>query len=187
MTAQTPRKYSSRSQQTTLSGLFVSSATIMPVVSGTALLGGIAAPTAGQTFTVVIDPDTSLEEIVDVTAVSGNNFTVTRAIDGSTAQDHSAGAVVRHMVIGRDLREANSHEVATSGVHGLTGNVVGDSDTQVLTNKDLSSATNTLSTSVVTLTGTQTLTNKTLTSPTINGGTVSSATGATSPGYCGPI
>ena len=176
MTAQTPRKYSSRSQQTTLSGLFVSSATIMPVVSGTALLGGIAAPTAGQTFTVVIDPDTSLEEIVDVTGVSGNNFTVTRAIDGSTAQDHSAGAVVRHMVIGRDLREANTHEVATSGVHGLTGNVVGDTDTQVITNKDLSSATNTLSTSVVTLTGSQTLTNKTLTSPTINGGTVSSST-----------
>ena len=176
MTAQTPRKYSSRSQQTTLSGLFVSSSTVMPVVSGTALLGGIAAPTAGQTFTVVVDPDTSLEEIVDVTAVSGNNFTVTRAIDGSTAQDHSAGAVVRHMVIGRDLREANTHEVATSGVHGLTGNVVGDTDTQVLTNKDLSSATNTLSTSVVTLTGTQTLTNKTITSPTINGGTVSSAT-----------
>ena len=176
MTAQTPRKYSSRSQQTTLSGLFVSSSTVMPVTSGTALLGGIAAPTAGQTFTVVVDPDTSLEEIVDVTAVSGNNFTVTRAIDGSTAQDHSAGAVVRHMVIGRDLREANTHEVATSGVHGLTGNVVGDTDTQVLTNKDLSSATNTLSTSVVTLTGTQTLTNKTITSPTINGGTVSSAT-----------
>ena len=176
MTAQTSRKYSSRSQQTTLSGLFVSSSTVMPVVSGTALLGGIAAPTAGQTFTVVVDPDTSLEEIVDVTAVSGNNFTVTRAIDGSTAQDHSAGAVVRHMVIGRDLREANTHEVATSGVHGLTGNVVGDTDTQVLTNKDLSSATNTLSTSVVTLTGTQTLTNKTITSPTINGGTVSSAT-----------
>jgi hypothetical protein len=46
---------------------------------------------------------------------------------------------------------------------------VGTTDTQTLTNKDLSSATNTLSTSVVTLTGTQTLTNKSLTSPTITG------------------
>jgi hypothetical protein len=46
---------------------------------------------------------------------------------------------------------------------------VGTTDTQVVTNKDLSSATNTLSTSVVTLTGSQTLTNKTLTSPTITG------------------
>jgi len=175
MTAQTPRKYSSRSQQTTLSSTLIDTATVASVNSATTLLGGVTI-SAGQTFTIVIDPDTSLEEIVDITAVSGNNITITRAVDGSTAQDHSAGAVVRHMVIGRDLREANTHEVATSGVHGLTGNVVGDSDTQVLTNKDLSSSTNTLSTSVVTLTGTQTLTNKTLTSPTINGGTVSSAT-----------
>ena len=175
MTAQTPRKYSSRSQQTTLSSTLIDTATVASVNSATTLLGGVTIST-GQTFTIVIDPDTSLEEIVDITAVSGNNLTITRAVDGSTAQDHSAGAVVRHMVIGRDLREANTHEVATSGVHGLTGNVVGDSDTQVLTNKDLSSSTNTLSTSVVTLTGTQTLTNKTLTSPTINGGTVSSAT-----------
>ena len=41
------------------------------------------------------------------------------------------------------------------------------SSTTVLTNKDLTSATNTFPTSLVTLTGTQTLTNKTLTSPVI--------------------
>jgi hypothetical protein len=39
---------------------------------------------------------------------------------------------------------------------------------QTLTNKNLTSGTNTFPTSLVTLTGTQTLTNKTLTSPTIN-------------------
>jgi len=163
----TTRKYSSRSQQTTLSGALTSSGTSATVVSGTSLLGG-ATISAGQTFTVVIDPDTALEEIVDVTAVSTNTLTITRGIDGSTGVAHSAGAVVRHMAIGRDYREANTHIEASSGVHGLTGSVVGTTDTQTLTNKTISAADNTL-TGVVTLTGTQTLTNKTLTSPTITG------------------
>jgi hypothetical protein len=163
----TTRKYSSRSQQTTLASALTSSGTSASVVSGTSLLGG-ATISAGETFTVVIDPDTALEEIVDVTAVSTNTLTIVRGRDGSTGVAHSAGAVVRHMAIGRDYREANTHIEASSGVHGLTGSVVGTSDTQTLTNKTISAADNTL-TGVVTLTGTQTLTNKTLTSPTITG------------------
>jgi hypothetical protein len=160
----TTRKYSSRSQQTTLTAGLTSSATSATVVSGSGLLGGVTI-SVGEIFTVVIDPDTALEEIVDVTAVSTNTLTIVRGIDGSTGQAHSAGAVVRHMAIGRDYREANSHIEATANVHGIV-TPVGTTETQVLTNKDLSSATNTLSTSVVTLTGTQTLTNKDLSSST---------------------
>jgi len=140
----TTRKYSSRSQQTTLSGALTSSGTSATVVSGTSLLGG-ATISAGQTFTVVIDPDTALEEIVDVTAVSTNTLTITRGIDGSSGVAHSAGAVVRHMAIGRDYREANTHVEASSGVHGVTGSVVGTSDTQTLTNKTIDAASNTIS------------------------------------------
>ena len=51
------------------------SSTTLLVTSGSTLLAGTTVPT-GQTFTIVIDPDTSLEEIVDVTAVTGNNLTV---------------------------------------------------------------------------------------------------------------
>ena len=164
----TTRKYSSRSQQTTLTAALTSSGTSATVVSGTALLGGVTI-SAGETFTVVIDPDTALEEIVDVTAVSTNTLTLTRGVDGSTGQAHSAGAVVRHMAIGRDYREANQHIENTTTAHGLTiADVVTTTNTKTLTNKTISAADNTL-TGVATLTGTQTLTNKTLTSPTITG------------------
>ncbi len=136
----TTRKYSSRSQQTTLTGALTSSGTSATVVSGSALLGGVTI-SAGETFTIVIDPDTALEEIVDVTAVSTNTLTITRGIDGSSGQAHSAGAVVRHMAIGRDYREANTHIETGTAVHGLTGSVVGTTDTQTLTNKTLTSPT----------------------------------------------
>ena len=138
----TTRNYSSRSQQTTLTSAVTAGASSMVVVSGTSLLGGQSIP-GGTTFTIVIDPDTAIEEIVDATAVSTNTFTITRAIDGSTAQSHSAGAVVRHMAIGRDYREANQHIEATTAVHGLgvSSAVVGTTDTQTLTNKTLTSPT----------------------------------------------
>jgi hypothetical protein len=125
----------------------------MTVVSGTALLGGVTIP-SGRTFTLVIDVDTALEEIVDATAVSTNTFTITRAIDGSSAQSHSAGAVVRHMAIGRDYRDANLHTQASASyndgdgnaqsMHGITsgeGDVVGTLKTQTLTNKTLTAPT----------------------------------------------
>jgi hypothetical protein len=119
----------------------------MVVNSASALLGSVT-PASGETFTVVIDPDTALEEIVDViypSAPGTNTITVTRGVDGSTGQAHSAGARVRHMAIGRDFREANTHSENTTSAHGLT-----------IAN-------------VVTTTGTQTLSSKTLTSPTITG------------------
>ena len=138
----TTRNYSSRSQQTTLTSAVTAGASTMVVQSGTALLGGQSIP-AGTTFTIVVDPDTALEEILDATQVSTNTFTVTRAIDGSSAQAHSAGAVVRHMAIGRDYREANAHVEASTGVHGISNSssVVGTIDTQTLTNKTLTSPT----------------------------------------------
>ena len=149
----TTRQYSSRSQQTTLTGAITSGATSMTVVSGTALLGGVTIP-AGRTFTLVIDVDTALEEIVDATAVSTNTFTITRAQDGSSAQEHSAGALVRHMAIGRDYRDANLHAEADASyndgggnahtMHGIAageGVVVGTLKTQTLTNKTLTSPT----------------------------------------------
>jgi hypothetical protein len=92
----------------------------MTVGSGANLMGG-KTPAVGETYTVVIDPDTALEEIVDVSNYSsGNTLTIARGIDGSTGVAHSAGAVVRHMVIGRDLSEANTHIEGTLAAHAAT-------------------------------------------------------------------
>jgi hypothetical protein len=149
----TTRKYSSRSQQTTLAAGITDTATSCTVVSGSALLGGATVP-AGTTFTVVIDPDTALEEIVDVTVVNTNTLTIVRGVENAgTGQAHSAGAAVRHMAIGRDFREANLHIEATGGyndgtgahtMHGIAageGVVVGTDKSQTLTNKILTSPT----------------------------------------------
>jgi hypothetical protein len=160
----TTRKYSSRSQQTTLASNLTDSATTCTVVSGSALLGGASVP-SGTTFTVVIDPDTALEEIVDVTVVNTNTLTIVRGVENAnTGQAHSAGAAVRHMAIGRDFREANLHIEATggyndgTGAHTMHGIASGEGD-------------------VVGTLKTQTLTNKTLTSPTISNPTITGTSG----------
>ena len=138
----TTRKYSSKAQQTTLASSINATVTSMTVVNGPAVMGGKTL-TGTETYTVVIDPDTALEEIVNVTVYSsGNTLTIARGIDSATpgtGSAHSAGAVVRHMAIGRDYQEANDHIEASAAVHGLAGSVVGTTDTQTLTNKTLTS------------------------------------------------
>lgn len=94
-------------------------------------------------YTLVLNPDTAIEEIVTVDAdqsgVSAPTLKVTRAQDGTTAQTHTAGQIVRHMITGRDLQEAQNHIDNTTTAHGATGAVVGTTNTQTLTNKTLTS------------------------------------------------
>jgi hypothetical protein len=140
----TVRKYSSISQETNLTSALSSGASTMVVNSASALFGGIALA-SGNTFTVVIDPDTALEEIVDViypSASDNNTITITRGtgVDGTIAIAHSAGAKVRHMAIGRDFREANNHIENVTTAHGLTiANVLETTDTNMITTAMLQS------------------------------------------------
>lgn len=102
------RKYSSTSVETTLAAALASGAgnTLMTVANNTAsaLLGGVTlAPGNVDQFTVAIDPDTASEEIVFITAVNGNDFTIVRARAGTTAIQHNSGATVRHVLSSDDL------------------------------------------------------------------------------------
>lgn len=85
---------------------------------------------ASVPFKVVIDPGLATEEIVKVTGVAGSTLTVTRGWDGSSALAHDNGATVRHMVTAEDFRLSRDHENATTGVHGLTGALLGTTDVQ---------------------------------------------------------
>ena len=105
----TIRKYSSISQDTTLASGINASVTSVSVAAGTgpALLGGITL-NPGDQFTIAVDPDTINEEIMFVTARSGDVLTVTRGCAGSTAVVHTAGAKVQHVLSSDDLNWFNN-------------------------------------------------------------------------------
>ena len=121
------RLYSSISVETILSGAINSSQTSIAVSTGTgaALLGGVtlAAGNVDQ-FTVAIDPDTTNEEIVFITANSGDTFTVVRGRAGSSAITHASGATVRHVLTSNDLTYFNNaiqSSVAAPGTPTIDG------------------------------------------------------------------
>lgn len=133
--------YSSSAGAMSLAGAINGSATSMVVDTVAGLPGSVP-------FKLVIDPGLSSEEIVKVTVVAGTTLTIARGWDGTSGQAHSNLASVRHMVTAEDLRLARQHESATSAVHGVVGAIVGTSDSQSLTNKDFTGATNTFPTSL---------------------------------------
>jgi hypothetical protein len=118
------RKFSSTSVETTLASGINSSTTSMTVASGTgsALLGGVtlAAGNVDQ-FTVALDPDTTNEEIVFITANTADTFTIVRGRAGTSAIAHSAGATVKHVLTSDDLNafEAGLDSGAGGTVSGL--------------------------------------------------------------------
>jgi len=128
------RYYSSTAIDTTLDGAINSSATSIVV-------GSVSGFPTSYPFTLALSFDTASEELVNVTAASGTTLTIARAQDGTTAVSHDAGSAVKHVISARDLREPQEHIAASSSVHGITGSVVGDSDTQTLTNKTLTTPT----------------------------------------------
>ena len=125
--------------------------------TGTTLMGGVVL-SAGDTFAVAIDPETASEEIVYITAIASDTITIERARAGTAGVAHNAGATVQHVFTGNDAQHFEDTIIVA-----LT-----PSNTATVTNKDLSSSTNTFPSSLATLTGSQTLTNKVLTSPTVN-------------------
>ena len=133
----TRRYASSTAQRTQLTGTISAFATTI-LVAGTPGFPGT------RPYTLIIDPDTINEEVVTCTAVSGTTLTVIRGEDGTTATGHDIGAVVMHGWSGRDVGEPQAHMDATEA-HGSVGDLVGEDNTQTLTNKAMSGADNTFS------------------------------------------
>ena len=157
--------------------------TVPSVGAATALLGGITLdPGNVDIFTVAIDHDTVNEEIVYITGVSGDTFTISRGQAGTGSPGvsgitHNAGASVKHVLTSSDLIFfRNSASPVTS--LGFSGSTSGTTTVQA----SAVAGTNTLTlpaTTSDTLVGkatTDILTNKTLTTPTINTATIATPT-----------
>lgn len=147
--------YSNIAIPTTLSGNINNSVTTCTVAATTGWPGSFP-------YVVALDYGTANEELVKVTANAAGTLTIQRGFGGTTAVSHGTGATVRHVYNAQDATDFRSHEGATSDVHGVTGALVG-------------------------ATQTQTLTNKTLTNPTVNGATVNGAFGGSPTFTGGPL
>jgi len=147
------RNYSATAVETKLLSS-IPSASANDVTTGVGVLSISGFPTTFP-YTLILDPDTSKEEVVTVTSGSSTTLVITRGQDSTTAFAHASGAAVRHGISAREFRELQTHISARgidtdtallSGVdthvHGIVtgeGDVVGTDKTQTLTNKTIGS------------------------------------------------
>lgn len=100
---------------------------------------------SGGKWVVTVDRGGNEERILCLSR-SGNVVTTdTRGFNGTTAQAHAQGVNVECTLSAFDADEWNAHTNAAAAVHGVAGSVVGTSDSQTLTNKTLSGASNSFS------------------------------------------
>lgn len=180
------RRFSTTSVQTTLSVGISSTATSMTVTAGTAsaLLGTVTLAGGNvDQFAVAVDHDTANEEIVWITAVTTDTFTIVRGRAGSSNVAHSAGASIKHVLTGEDLTYLTTSidgAVLTTGAQTVAGvktfssppsftavtntgtitlptttdTLVGRTTTDTLTNKSLATTKETMTVSATAATGT---------------------------------
>lgn len=99
-------------------------------------------------FYVVIDRGLATEEKILCSSRTGNTLTVWtsggsngRAADDTNLTSHNTNSTIEHVFTATDADEANLHVNTSTAVHGLTGAVVGTTDTQTLSNKTLTNPT----------------------------------------------
>lgn len=144
----TVRYYSSVAFEKQLVGTITSGATTC-VVSDT-----VGLPVLFP-YTLALSYETLTEELVEVTNAAGTTLTITRAIDGTSAVSHAAGARVRHTSSARDFADSRNHENADDGIHGLAPGeeIVGTDKVQTLTNKTVVNLQGTLQNPDINMTG----------------------------------
>lgn len=127
--------YSNTAVETTLSGSISAGALSITV-------GSVTGFPVSYPYVLSLDFGAAGEELVTITNAAGTTLTIgTRGFGGTSAQSHSVGAKVVHSYNAVDATDFRSHEQASAAVHGLTGTVVGTTDSQTLTNKTLTAPT----------------------------------------------
>jgi hypothetical protein len=97
----TRREYTGNAVETTITSSFAAAATSITIAAGTGW------PATGPLYAVV-DPGTATEEKIYIGAISGTSLSsITRGRDGTTAADHSSGAVIYPVFTAIDADEAN--------------------------------------------------------------------------------
>lgn len=132
------RYYSNTAIATTLAAPINNSDTSMTVTAASGFPGSFP-------YTLIVDFGLATSEVVEVSAAAGTTLTISRGIDNTSAQSHGLAAPVVHGMSKRDVSEPNSHIAATTNEHGLSGGAafVGTTQSQTLTNKTMSGASNT--------------------------------------------
>lgn len=130
----TRRHYIDNAPTTTLSGSINASTTTVVVAS----LSGY--PTSFP-FPATMGMGTTSAEQITVISTVGTTLTVIRNANGQGAFSHPAGEIFNHTANAVECDEANAHVNASTGVHGITGAVVGTTDSQTLSNKTFANTT----------------------------------------------
>lgn len=163
--------FSDTAVSTTLASGISNSATSVVVASASGFPGSFP-------YFLAFDRGTGSMEVVEVTNAVSTTLTVVRGVSGTSAVSHSSGTPVEHVAPASFYNEDSAHVNSSTGVHGVTGDIVGTTATQTLTGKSMSGALNTFTNilnsqlqtgptgSIVGTTDTQTLTNKSISGAT---------------------
>lgn len=129
---------------TSISGSMYLTSTITDV-QPSFVLDTVAGLPTSTPFTLILEPGTEREEVVNVTSLAGLTVTADRGWSGTSAKQHLGGSLVRHGLASADLAPLSQHLDESTNVHGVgAASVVGTSTAQALTNKTIDAAQNTV-------------------------------------------